>query len=426
MKVNNIISQLKKFISGKEVLFHWAWVILVICIVNLFINYAIRLGYGTILPEMIRTMGITRKDGGQIFNAYFYAYIVFSPIVGYLTDRLGARVVIPVFGLVLSFGTIFMGRAQSFWGAAIPFLFVGIGASAMWTPIIALVQRWFAPYRRGMALGLLSVGCGLGFAATGQFYPFIASHWGWRYCWFIFGTAALCMVAFNVFIMQSKPEDTGRKPWGARLDEHIQLNSHVKNQSCYKEILSDRQFWIIAASYFSIGSTLYMITTFMVDYARYELGFAYSLASSLATMHGVGQVVGVLTIPLISDYLGRKRTISVSNLCIAATIVWIILAKDNACMLSTGIFLFGIFYGSTFPMYGACGGDHFRKEIIGTVIGAFTPFYAFGAIIAHWFGGYVRDISGSFLIPFMLAICLAVIASGLIMMLIERENTFLK
>ncbi len=120
--------------SGKTEAVHWAWVILAVCFVNLFINYAIRLGYGTILPEMIRTMGITRKDGGQIFNAYFYAYIVFSPFVGYLTDRLGARVVIPAFGLVLGLGTLFMGSAQSFWGAAIPFLFVGIGAAAMWTP----------------------------------------------------------------------------------------------------------------------------------------------------------------------------------------------------------------------------------------------------------------------------------------------------
>ncbi len=140
----------------------------------------------------------------------------------------------------------------------------------------------------------------------------------------------------------------------------------------------------------------------------------------LATMHGIGQVVGVFTIPLLSDYLGRKKTISISNLCIAATIVWIVLARGNIGLLYTGIFLFGIFYGSTFPLYGACGGDYFRKEIIGTVIGAFTPFYAFGAITAHWFGGYVRDVTGSFIIPFIVAIFLGVIASGL-MMLVKKE-----
>ncbi|MEN6617317.1 MAG: MFS transporter [Syntrophorhabdus sp.] len=407
--------------TAKNNTLHWAWIILAVCFVNLFINYAIRLGYGTILPEMIRTMGITRKDGGQIFNAYFYAYIVFSPFVGYLTDRLGARVVIPAFGLVLGIGILFMGNAQSFWGAAIPFVFVGIGAAAMWTPIITLVQRWFALHRRGMALGILSAGFGLGFAATGKLYPVIVNHWSWRYCWYIFGSAALCMIVINIILLRSKPEDTGRAPWGIREGE-TQVPSAViaKQQSCYGEILSAKRFWIIAASYFSIGATLYMITTFMVDYARYELGFPYDKASFLASMHGMGQVVGVLTLPLLSDFLGRKKTISISNLCIAATIVWIVLAKGNINVLYAGIFFFGIFYGSTFPLYGACGGDYFRKEIIGTVIGAFTPFYAFGAITAHWFGGYVRDITGSFFIPFIVAIVLAVI-SAVLMSVVKKE-----
>ena len=36
---------------------HWAWVILAICFINLFINYSIRLGYGVVLPEMIRDLG---------------------------------------------------------------------------------------------------------------------------------------------------------------------------------------------------------------------------------------------------------------------------------------------------------------------------------------------------------------------------------
>jgi sugar phosphate permease len=405
---------------GNKGSLHWAWVILAVCFVNLFINYAIRLGYGTILPEMIRTMGITRKDGGQIFNAYFYAYIVFSPFVGYLTDRLGARIVIPAFGLVLGLGTLFMGSAQSFWGAAIPFLFVGIGAAAMWTPIVTLVQRWFAMHRRGMALGILSAGFGLGFAATGKLYPLIVSHWSWRYCWYVFGAAALCMIVVNILLLRSRPEDTGRQPWGTRADEPVAPAPAGNQQSCYREILSAKRFWMIAASYYCIGATLYMVTTFMVDYARYQLGFPYDRASFLATMHGIGQVIGVLTIPLLSDYIGRKKTISISNLCIAVMIVWIILAGGNVGLLYSGILLFGIFYGSTFPLYGACGGDYFRKEIIGTVIGALTPFYAFGAITAHWFGGYVRDVTGSFITPFVVAVVLGIIASGL-MMLVKQS-----
>ncbi|GAG43139.1 unnamed protein product, partial [marine sediment metagenome] len=39
---------------------HWAWIILATCFVNLFINYSVRLGYGVVLPEMIRDLALSR------------------------------------------------------------------------------------------------------------------------------------------------------------------------------------------------------------------------------------------------------------------------------------------------------------------------------------------------------------------------------
>ena len=42
--------------------FHWAWIILSVCFVNLFLNYGIRLGFGVVLPEMIPSLGLTRTQ----------------------------------------------------------------------------------------------------------------------------------------------------------------------------------------------------------------------------------------------------------------------------------------------------------------------------------------------------------------------------
>ena len=47
-------------------------------------------------------------------------------------------------------------------------------------------------------------------------------------------------------------------------------------------------------------------------------------------------------------------------------------------------------------MYGACAGDYFPKEVMGTVIGAWTPFYGLGAILVHWVSGILRDSTGSY------------------------------
>jgi MFS family permease len=69
-----------------------------------------------------------------------------------------------------------------------------------------------------------------------------------------------------------------------------------------------------------------------------------------------------------------------------------------------------VFYGATFPMYGACAGDYFPKEVMGTVIGAWTPFYGFGAILVHWVSGGLRDASGTYDHAFLINVLTAVLA----------------
>ena len=174
---------------------HWAWVILAVCFVDLFINYSVRLGYGVVLPEMIRSLGFSRTAGGSIYNSYLFTYIAIAPLTGYLTDRLGGRSVITFCLLILGCAVFFMGTVHALWSACLFFGLAGLGASGLWVPVITLVQRWFAFHRRGLALGILSTGYGLGFATMGAVFPWIVDNFSWRYAWFFPGAMAFVMVA---------------------------------------------------------------------------------------------------------------------------------------------------------------------------------------------------------------------------------------
>ena len=43
------------------------------------IAYAIRYGYGMLLPQMLPALGITKTQAGIIYSAYFVAYTLFFP-----------------------------------------------------------------------------------------------------------------------------------------------------------------------------------------------------------------------------------------------------------------------------------------------------------------------------------------------------------
>ena len=403
---------------------HWAWIILATCFVNLFINYSVRLGYSVVLPEMIKDLGFNRTAGGSIFNAYLFAYIILTPLTGFLTDKFGGRRVITTCAVILGAGIILMGTVKSLWTACIFYAVVGIGATGMWTPVITLVQRWFTTNRRGLALGILSTGYGLGFATMGIAFPWIVNHFSWRYSWYFLGAGALVMVAVNGVFLRSSPESAGYLPWGQK--ESNSLNGPDEEGHSKKISLSivfrDKAFWLIGMSYSCIAYSLYGITTFMVDYAKYQLGLPLGKASFLATIHGICQVVGVLTILPLSDYLGRKRTIIISNSFITACLIGILLTGDSWIMLYVLIGIMAVFYGVTFPIYGACAGDYFPKEVIGTVIGAWTPFYGAGAILVHWISGVLRDTTGSYDQAFMIN---AVIASlGIVLICAVKKKQY--
>jgi len=401
---------------------HWAWVILGICFVNLFVNYSVRLGYGVVLPEMIRTLGFSRTAGVSIHNSYLLTYITITPLTGYLTDRFGARRVITVCLLILGFAVFSMGTVHALWSACIIYGVVGLGAAGLWGPVITLVQRWFAFHRRGFALGILSTGYGLGFATMGAVFPWIVTNFSWRYAWFFLGGLAFAMVAVNGIFLRSDPIHSGVKPWG-EVREPIDRNMGDKaspKRIPMSYLVKDSRFWLIGFSYFAIAYSLYGMTTFMVDYAQYQLNLSLEKASFLATIHGICQVIGVLTVLPLSDYLGRKRTIIVSNAIIAVCLASILLVGESWVMLYLFIGCMAVFYGPTFPIYGACAGDYFPREIMATVIGAWTPFYGLGAILTHWITGMLRDATGVYHLAFFINMLMA--AVGMVLMCFVRKK----
>ena len=152
----------------------------------------------------------------------------------------------------------------------------------------------------------------------------------------------------------------------------------------------------------------------MVDFAKYEIGLSLGRASFLATIHGACQIVGVLIILPLSDYIGRKKTITISNFFITVCLLGILFGGSSWLMLYLFVGLMAVFYGVTFPIYGACAGDYFPKQVIGTVIGAWTPFYGIGAVLVHWVSGILRDTTGSYYYAFMINVAMAAVAAMLI------------
>jgi MFS family permease len=389
---------------------HWAWFILTAGFLTVLVSLAIRLGYGVILPEMIRSMRLSKTEGGMIYGVFLASYTLFAPIAGNLNDRFGGRKVITLFCAILSFGLLMVGISNQLFPTILFFAIAGIGISSTWAPVVSLTTKWFSANKRGFVLGVLMVGGQVGYGLVGLLFPLITVRHHWRFAWTILGISAVVVTAVNGLLLRNKPEELGILPWG---EKGKSLGPSIPRPSSYLEILKKKIFWQIGISYFFISFCYYTFVSFIVSYGNMELGIGYGTASAFASVFAFGALAGSLPISMMSDFLGRSRTIIMSQLVIAGSVAFLLLAQSNLWMIFISIGVYGIFFGPIFPLYGACSRDHFEVEVTGTVLGAWTFLYGMGAILAPLVAGSLADLTGTFRWGFAFAGIAALISSAL-------------
>ncbi len=390
-----------------------AWAVLFACFCTVLAAYSIRYSYGTLLPEMLTSLSITKAQAGVIYSSYFIAYTVLSPILGILADRYDMRVLLAVFVVIMGAGTFLMQYAGSVLQAVLFFTLAGIGCAACWAPVMALAQRWISDKKRGMSLAFIDAGSSLGVMAAGALVPLAVAGSGWKLGWMSLGIMTLALGVMNFFLIRSHPR-SAEKP-AAVVPEKI-----VRPKINYRQILSDRRFWLIGLAYLLTGFAIIIPFTFLSTYAVQELEFPYNSATLLITIIGVGGTIGKITLGPFSDKWGR---IKIMVLCAALIGVGcFLMAYSRGWLLMAVCFIYGVGYGACWSMYAACASDYFSRQAAGGIIGLWTFLMGFGSIIAPIISGWSADASGTLMWSFIIAMGAGLLSLVLLLPLLRAPQ----
>ncbi|PZT74947.1 MFS transporter [Streptomyces sp. AC1-42W] len=124
--------------------------------------------------------------------------------VGALTDRYGARLMFPLTSALTILPVLLLIPAKNSYGAmlAVGFL-LGIGGTTFAIGI-PLVNSWFPPAKRGLALGVFGMGMG-GVALSGYFTPRIAKH-GDNLPFLVVAGALVVYAALSAVLINDHPD----------------------------------------------------------------------------------------------------------------------------------------------------------------------------------------------------------------------------
>jgi MFS family permease len=366
--------------------FFYGWVIVGFAIVtNMVAAGSIFWAVTIYVPAIARDFGVERTPVVMAFMAGQATYALLGPFVGSYIDRHGSRMVLRVGALIAPLAMLATTRASTPWELAIGWISVSAARTALMPiPYNWIVTRWFDGRPRQSALGVMTVGFGLGGAVMLPVLAAVADHAGWRGAMTFSAFALLATYGFSAyFVVANRPAELGLRPLGAVARDES-LPPLVESGFTLRSAVAGVPFWLLA-----MGLMLFMlgqgaVSTLSLDFfdSRAVAGGATLLAASALIRAALraplglsmGRVRRIYAIAaLVALTQGAAVTVLLISTAPVGIVVWIVLwgtGGSFAPMLEPLVITnaFGVrFYGS---ISGAVELITFGGQIFGPIGGA--------------------------------------------------------
>lgn len=344
-----------------------------------------------VLPFVQADFGIDRAQASLPYAATMVGFAIGNVVIGRYVDRFG--VVLPVAGAASILGAAFMLAATttSIWQFVFVQLFVGLGASATFGPMVADISHWFERHR-GIAITSVASGNYL----AGVIWPVVISallpHGGWRLAFVVIGIVCiLVMVPLSLLLKRRPPREA----------EPTTLDGTLPAHPRHKRIdLSPRALQILLVCA-GLGCCVAMSMP-QVHIVAYCTGLGYGAASGaqmLSVMLGAG-IVSRLFSGFLADRIGGVRTLLAGSVLQCISLV-LYLPSDGLVSLYTVSLIFGLSQGGIVPCYAIIVREYLPAREAGQRVGIVIMATIVGMAFGGWLAGWIYDLTGSYQVAFI-------------------------
>ena len=406
---------------------HYAWVIASITFLALLAAAGIRATSTVMVLPLEHDFGWDRATVSVALSVSLLLYGLCGPFAGALVSSFGVRKVMLAGLITLALATglsVFMTQfwqMVGLWG-----VLVGLGAGSMALVLGAIVAtRWFVR-RRGLVTGIFAAS-----TATGQliFLPqqaAIVESAGWRPAVLLVSAVAIGVAALVALFMRDDPHDLGLPPYGARVaappvPAQTQGNPFTLAVDTLFQSARVRDFWLLAGSFAICGATTVGLISVHLIPASVEHGFDEVTAAGMLAAMGAFDLVGTTLSGWLTDRIdARKLLVWYFTLRGIALLFLPAAYASGAPALAAFVVFYGLDWVATVPPTVRLVADRFAKERVGPVFGWIFAAHQLGGSFAAVAAGLVHTWLGDYLVAFLTAGALCLLASGLILSLTRR------
>ncbi|HLJ79387.1 MAG TPA: MFS transporter [Acidobacteriaceae bacterium] len=401
----------------------YGWTVVATAAVGLFFSAApiIVYSFGVFLKPMADSFHVGRGAVSMAFMIHNVVSACCAPLVGYLIDRYGARrVVLPglvALAAVLVSAELIGSRLWQLYA-----FYLALGATGVATgpvPYSAVTARWF-DRRRGIALGLIMFGIGIGSTVVPPLAQHLIARLGWRSAYACWGVATLLIpLGLVSALLVDGPEKRGLLPDGAEAAGTEADRSGLRGLASapvapgmeWREIWRTRTFWLLITSFMLAGAAAHACVLHIAALLN-DRGLSAQSAALGSAVVGLAVMLGRFGSGYLLDRIFGPR-VAATLFGAAAMGILMLWTSHSAGSALAGAFFVGLSLGAEVDVVAFLMSRYFGLRSLGICVAAGFAGFVLAGGIGTFLMGAGFDATRSYTVPLAGFFVAMLIAAGL-------------
>ena len=403
------------------------WLIAGMLFVATVINYVDRQILSVVAPVLRKDLNLSNAEYAHALNAFLTAYAIMYALAGRIIDLLNTRR-----GLALSFSIWSLASlAHTFvvrlWDLCLYRFLLGTAEPGNFPAAVKGVSAWFPVRERGLAIGFVLGGTGIGAVLAPPLAVWITLRFGWRMAFLLTSLSGMLWL-IPWLLVYDEPE---KHPWISEKElQHIQEDrdkaTHTDEGTLlgWKTLFALPQTWSFILARFFSDPLGYFYWYWIPSYLVFAKGFSFDqLGKSLwipYLFQDFGQISGGyfsgrLIRRGLTPLLARKWAMSLALLLTPAAILSVKASHTHQVILWVSLATFAIGWWGV--NYNSLLMDSVPRHSLASVAGVAGTAGSAGSMIVTWLTGRAADRNAYFLIFWgnTALICLSVASTWLLL-----------
>ncbi|WP_176057956.1 MFS transporter [Paraburkholderia sp. BCC1876] len=361
-------------------------------------GYADRILISTAIIPIRAEFNLDARQAGIVLSAFYFSYAITQLIGGWLSDKIGSRIVVVACVASWSFFTGATGVAWSFASLVAIRLLFGIGEGAFSPASSVTIAEVFPRKERARAKSLLISTTFLGNAVGSGLIGLTVARFGWRSSFTMLAVMGLVVAAILWASLRG----------GMKAQRERNANRH---RTLWGPLLRMPAAWKIAAIWF-FASVLYVgVTSWMPSYLMHTYHIDLAHTGMAVAIPNLLAFIGTNAVGYLLDRRakGHERAFMIGGALVSALSIALMINTTSMTLLmvylTVCLLAFNFVYASVFAM----PLRYFPEHLIGSATGLMNFGGQMGATLAPIaMGALINASGGAYISAFWLLIGSAV------------------